>query len=219
VTTFEHALLGINGTIATGLHRRFGWQIAALAGVAAAAPDWDGLPILFSRSVFADAHRVWGHNLAACVLLGTAMGLVDYRYDLITRCARRMKRLFPREVSEQAIELRSQFNSAAQWTWIVVAVLAALSHLLADAVVSGAEGLTDWSVRPFWPFARWGWVYPLVPWGDVGITVVFVAGMFAMLRWQSRSRIIAALTLCGVCAYIALRGTVVERLSGAGHLL
>ena len=30
MTTFEHAMLGINGALAVGLHRRFGWQIVAM---------------------------------------------------------------------------------------------------------------------------------------------------------------------------------------------
>jgi hypothetical protein len=46
MTTFEHAMLGINGVLASGIHRRFGWQIVALAGIAAVAPDWDGIPML-----------------------------------------------------------------------------------------------------------------------------------------------------------------------------
>ncbi len=201
-------MLGINGVLATGLQRRFGWQVAALAGLAAIAPDWDGLTILWSTTVFADAHRVWGHNLLACVLLGVMMGTLDYRFDLVTRCARWLQKLLPLEIAERNIEIRGSFTMSGQTTWIVVAVAAALSQLPADAVVSGAEGLSDWEVQPFWPFSSQGWVFPLVPWGDVGITVVFVMGMFAMLRWRSRVRLIAVLTLCGAIGYIAIRGFV-----------
>jgi hypothetical protein len=35
VTVFEHALLGIDGTLALGLHRRYGWRIAAYSHLAA----------------------------------------------------------------------------------------------------------------------------------------------------------------------------------------
>ena len=67
MTTFEHALLAINGVLATGLQRRYGWQLAGVAAVAAISPDWDGLTIAFSLAAFAAGHRVWGHNLgAAC---------------------------------------------------------------------------------------------------------------------------------------------------------
>ena len=46
MTTLEHAMLGINGVLATGLQRRFGWQLVAMAGGVSVAPDWDGLTIL-----------------------------------------------------------------------------------------------------------------------------------------------------------------------------
>jgi len=46
MTTYEHAMLGITGALAAGLHRRYGWQIVAMAGVTAVLPDWDGLSLL-----------------------------------------------------------------------------------------------------------------------------------------------------------------------------
>ena len=63
-------MLGINGAVAVGIHHRHGWKIAAMAGVAAASPDWDGLVIIFSRSAFAEGHRLWGHNVFACIVVG-----------------------------------------------------------------------------------------------------------------------------------------------------
>ncbi|HID24106.1 MAG TPA: hypothetical protein EYP14_17130 [Planctomycetaceae bacterium] len=70
MTTFEHAMLGVNGAIAAGLTRRHGWRLAAVAGLAAAAPDWDGLTLVFGSAAFAAGHRLWGHNLVACVFVG-----------------------------------------------------------------------------------------------------------------------------------------------------
>ena len=42
----EHAMLGGGLVLAAGLHRRFGWQLAASAAVCATLPDWDGLTVL-----------------------------------------------------------------------------------------------------------------------------------------------------------------------------
>ncbi|EMI21591.1 hypothetical protein RMSM_01478, partial [Rhodopirellula maiorica SM1] len=95
MTTFEHALLGINGVLAAGLHRDHGWKIVALAGVAAIAPDWDGVPMLIDMSRFEGGHRVWGHNLMACCVLGLLLGTADYRWDLAGRAAARITRYGP----------------------------------------------------------------------------------------------------------------------------
>ena len=63
MTIYEHAMVGIDGALALGLQRRHGWQIVALAGVAAVLPDFDGLTILFGIQWYAEGHRLWGHNL------------------------------------------------------------------------------------------------------------------------------------------------------------
>ena len=39
-------MLGVDGALAVGLHRRYGWQIVAWSGCAAVLPDWDGLTLL-----------------------------------------------------------------------------------------------------------------------------------------------------------------------------
>ncbi len=202
VTTFEHALLGINGVLAAGLHRQHGWQIAAVAGVAAVGPDWDGLPILFSVAWFDAAHRVWGHNVFACVLLGIALGVADYRFDLVTRAARFVGRFLQLNLSERALKIRRTFRRTDLCVWVVVSVLAALSQLPADLVVSGTATLNDWELQLFWPISRRGWVFPLIPWGDIGVTLIFVAGMFGMLRWKTRVQQIACLTLSAVVGYL-----------------
>lgn len=201
-------MLGINGALAVGVDRRYSWRIAAVAGAAAVCPDWDGLTILFSQSLFADGHRVWGHNILACILTGVAVGWLDYRFDLVTRCGRLTVGLFRLDVSEQHLTVRDRFSTNGLMVWILVAVLATLSQLPADTVVSGSATLSDWELKLLWPFWNRGWVFPMVPWGDVGISVVFVAGMFAMLRWRSRVQSIAVMTLTGVVFYIVVRGTI-----------
>jgi hypothetical protein len=58
MTIYEHAMIGINGTLALGLNRRHGWQIVAFAGLAAVLPDLDGLAIVLGPSLYADGHRL-----------------------------------------------------------------------------------------------------------------------------------------------------------------
>lgn len=86
-------MIGIDGALALGLHRRHGWKICAVAGFAAASPDWDGATLMHSAALYDTAHRVWGHNLWACAIAGLAIGLADYRFDFATRAARRLVKL------------------------------------------------------------------------------------------------------------------------------
>ncbi len=207
VTTFEHAMLAIDGALAAGLHRHYGWQVVAMAGVAAVSPDWDGLTILVSQSLFAEGHRLWGHNVLACILTGLAIGVLDYRFDFVTRCARWAVKFFHFQLADQHLIVRDRLSKHGLMVWILVGILAALSQLPADMVVSGTATLSDWELKLLWPFSNRGWVFPMVPWGDVGITLVFVVGMFAMLRWRSRVQSIAVVALTFVAVYIAARGT------------
>lgn len=206
MTTYEHAMLGIDGVLAAGLHRRHGWQIAATAAVAAVGPDWDGLTIAVNNSLFADAHRLWGHNLLACLILGVLVGAVDYRFDLVTRLARRLVTFLRLKVPPGRLRLRDTRATSACGTWIVVSVVAAMSQLPADMVVSGTATLSDWELKPFWPFWDRGFVCALVPWGDPGVSVIFISGMFAMIYWRTRVQPIAVLTLLLVLAYLVIRG-------------
>lgn len=212
MTTFEHALLAIDGVLASGLQRRYGWQLAGVAAVAAVSPDWDGLVIAFSLSAFAAGHRVWGHNLWACLLGGAAIGSLDYRFDGVTRAACWLDHTLRVRVPTQDLQPRQHFTGREWWTWTAVGSLAALSHLLGDLLVSGAEHLPDWELRLLWPISARGWVFPLVRWGDPGISIIFVIGMFAMLRWKSHCAALARATLVGVALYLAARGGVLGRL-------
>ena len=205
MTTIEHAMLGINGALSAGLHRRWGWQIVALAGVAATSPDWDGIFMLSQSNALVERHRVWGHNVLACVLTGLLLGGGDYYFDVITRSGRSFTRLLRLNVSDDSMITRERFSIGGLAIWAGVAIVAAFSHLPADMVVSGTSELPDWKVQLLWPFSHQGWVFPLVPWGDAGITIVFVIGMFAMARWKSHVRAIASATLLLMVVYIAIR--------------
>jgi membrane-bound metal-dependent hydrolase YbcI (DUF457 family) len=201
-------MLGINGALAVGLHRRFGWQIVAMSGFAAVSPDWDGLTIIVSPIAFAEGHRVWGHNLLACVLLGILIGTLDYQFDLVSRAGKLLTKLLRLRTSPDELTPRVERTACGQLVWILVAIVAAFSQLPADMLVSGSKTLPDWELKLLWPFSDRGWVYPMVSWGDVGITLIFIVGMFAMIKWKTRVQPIAAMTLLGVATYIVIRGTV-----------
>ena len=211
MTTFEHALLGMNGLLATGLQRTHGWKLAALAAVAAIAPDWDGLPMLIDMARFESGHRVWGHNVLACVLTGILLGIVDYRFDIAGRIAKVLTRFGPMKELKSAADVRETFATRSTLIWIIVAILAALSQIPADAVVSGAEGLSDWAIKPFWPFSDWPLVYAMVPWGNIGVTLIFAIAMIAQIKRPSSTQRIAITALLAVIAYIVFWGLIVHQ--------
>ena len=99
-----------------------------------------------------------------------------------------------------------QFSKRGFVVWILVAILAALSQLPADLVISGTATLPDWELRPLWPFSDWSCVFPILRWGDPTPTIIFVAGMFAMPRWPHRLQLVALTTLTALAAYFFARG-------------
>jgi len=201
-------MLGITGVLATGLNRRYGWPIVGLAAVAAVSPDWDALTIVAGSAPFAASHRVWGHNVLVCVLTGLLMGVVDYRFDVVTRCGRFLTRRLHLALPGASPRVREAFPFSGFVAWTSVAVLAAVSatHLAADLVFSGTETLPDWELQLWWPFSTTGYVYPIIAWGDAGVSIVFVAGMFAMWRWPARLQTTSLATLAAVFLYMVLRG-------------
>jgi hypothetical protein len=204
MTTLEHVFLGINLVMATGLERRYGWQLVALSGFCAIVPDWDALTIIYSVEVFGESHRVWGHNFLVCILFGLLIGCVDYFCDTATRLSGLLFRFVNVSGVSGDFSIRVVYSLAGFFVWIFFAVISSLSHLAADVVSSGAVGLPDWELKLLMPFSDRGFVYPLHSWGDVGVTLIFVAGMFAMLKWKSKTALIARLTLLAVIVYIIL---------------
>lgn len=238
MTTYEHALLGATGAIAAGLHRPYGWPIVGMAAVAALLPDWDGLSILLGADVLDRVHRVIGHNLAVCVLLGAAFAAADYRWGMILRVQRwtgrrmrmfaiedglpkrvgfidlcivnaRIKGVPPGDRASPSLIGHAGVNKGRDLgVWVSVGVAASLSHLAADLVYSGHAKYADWGLKLFWPFSDRAFVYPMVPWGDIGAAAILSVGMFAMIRWRSRVQTIAGTTLAAVAGYIVCRGIV-----------
>jgi len=199
MTTFEHALLGITGTIAVGIHGRYGWSIAAMAGAAAVSPDWDGLSLLFGGVTFDVAHRAWGHNLFVACLVGAAVGAIDHRW----RVSGRVRQWLAAWIRMPPAQDHHASCRGHATIWMAVGALAALSHLATDLVVSGADTAGDWGLKLLWPFSDQAWVYPLVRWGDPGLSVILFGGALAMLRWPRHHRPAAWATLGLVAAYLA----------------
>jgi len=207
MTIFEHAMVGIDGALAAGLHCRYGWPIVALAGFTAVLPDWDGLTILLGPSFYAQGHRVWGHNLLVAGLLALSVSGLAYRFNMPIKIQRWIGRHW------RALDFKGDMACVSAGTggwplWLTVGVLATYSHLLADMVFSAGRNMPVWGVPLVWPFSAAAWAYPLVLWGDIGATLIFIAGMFAMLRWRAATRTIAVCTLGLVISYVVVRGCV-----------
>lgn len=207
MTLYEHTLLGISLALAGGFQRRHGWPLVALAGAAAALPDWDGLTLALGAEAYSRAHRVWGHNLLTAALGGALCGGLGYLCHLSAR-VRRSTRSFLTRLDVRGLDEPAgppQFSGPELAAWVVVGTLAALSHLPADAIYSTGADAPAWPVEVFWPFSRQGWAVPVVPWGDLGITLIFTAELFALYRWPARAHVIAVLTLVTVLGYLAVR--------------
>ncbi len=207
MTLYEHAMLGVTLALFSGVHRQNGWRIVALSGLAATLPDWDGLTLLFGGQAYATGHRTWGHNLLAATLLGGLVGGAEYRFNCLGRLWRAVLATFPSLApgAPTVPDPRSEAPGSPLAVWILIGALAALSHLPADVVFSGHPDMTVWKVPFWWPFSERGWALPLVAWGDLGATVIFIGEMFALYRWPARAQTSAALTLVALFSYVGVR--------------
>lgn len=199
-------MLGVTGAVALGMHRRYGWQLVAAAGAAAIVPDWDGLSLAFGAVAFDHVHRTWGHNVWAAAVAGAIVALLEYRFGWMERIGTRLAEKLKLRPAGSRTDFPRPFGWSGLATWISVGVAASLSHLGADMLFSGHATLSDWGVQLLWPFCDRAWVYPMVPWGDPCVSVIFAAGMFAMLRWPDRLERVARATLGAVAAYVLIRG-------------
>jgi membrane-bound metal-dependent hydrolase YbcI (DUF457 family) len=202
MTVYEHAMFGTTLALVLGAQRRHGWGIVATAAAAAALPDWDGLSLALGPQAYAAGHRTWGHNVLAAALAGALTGAVGY---LAHRSTRVRRALFSLNGPRVAQAPAGGILAGAPGAWIIVGSVAALSHLPADVLFSGTPE-TNWPVPLFWPFSDHGYAVPLVPWGDLGATLIFIAGMFALYRSRSRPWLIAAILLLALSAYVGVRG-------------
>jgi membrane-bound metal-dependent hydrolase YbcI (DUF457 family) len=216
MTIYEHAMIGVNGALALGLHRRYGWQIVALSGFAAILPDLDGLTILISfpgsawernYQLFAEGHRVWTHNFIVLGLLAALVSAPIYCFNVPTRIQSRLAKHWAMfQTGDCLISTKDNFSYGRLTLWMVVALVASYSHLLMDVVFSIGKDLPVWGVPLFWPFSNEFYTYPSVPWGDIGATIILAASMFCMIRWPARIQAIAGGSLAMVFFYIIIRG-------------
>ena len=212
MTTPEHTLVGIHLALALGFQCRLGWRGVALAGVAANVPDWDGVPMLLDMPRFESGHRVWGHNVLAIVATSWLLGVSQTRWDWLGRFAAwivpKLKMLpqAPDDLGKVAT-LRGRSGWAKLLAFTFVATLSQLVHLPCDMVVSGGAGLSDWPIRPWWPIANVPYVYPLIPWGDVGPTLILMTGMIVIAKRGRGVRSSSCCTLAVLVAYLVARGS------------
>lgn len=203
-------MLGATLALAVGSHRCQGWGIVFMAAAAAALPDWDGLSLVFGARAYSSVHRVWGHNLLAACLGGGLIGIVGFLCQRSLKVKRKIELLLnnldrPKSTGDAT---NPPLRSPAWAVWIAVGVLAGLSHLPTDVIYGGSAGSADWPVPLLWPFASGGWSVPILGWGDLGPTLIFIVTMFALARWPRRAQLVACLTLLLASGYVGIRWAV-----------
>lgn len=203
MTSPEHTLVGVHGAFALGLHCRWGWPAVAMAGLASIVPDWDGLLILLDVKQFDTGHRVWGHNLLAIAASSALLGWSQHKYRWIERVWRAVQRKPATALLGVISEVPPTGSAGA---FIGIACVAQLIHLPCDMVVSGGRGLSDWPIQPLWPFSTRELAFPLIPWGDIGPTVILMGGAIAMAKRTDLVRPLAVATLVVLGAYLVARG-------------
>jgi hypothetical protein len=206
LTFYEHGMLGGTLALALGSHRRHGWPIVFMAGIAGALPDWDALSLAFGPVAYSTVHRVWGHNLLAVVLGGSVVGglglLCLHSVRIRTGVQQLLAKLGQPATAQQT---PPSFSVPTLAVWMAIGVLAGLSHLPADLIYGGSPGTPDWPLPLLWPFSQRQWAIPLLSWGDLGPTLLFLAEMFALYRWPALAVLIAWLTLIALLSYLASR--------------
>lgn len=201
MTTPEHTLVGILGSLSIGLHKRMGWPAVAFAAILSNVPDFDGLLMLVDMQRFESGHRVWGHNLLVITLSTGLLATIQFRFNAIERCGSAIRRLLPKDTP--AINETTGQPSLLGLAGIGMAFQCV--HLICDMTVSGGPGLSDWAVQPFWPFEQTKFVFSLIAWGDVGPTVIMMATVILIAKFGKASRY-ATLGLSILVAYMLCRG-------------
>ena len=206
MTSPEHTLVGIHLAFAIGLHRRLGWKGVAMAGVASTVPDWDGLPMLIDMQRFEEGHRVWGHSVVSIFAASVILGCTQAAFDWIGALGRWASAWLPKAIPTAPETGRAWTGSIGAAAFSGVSLVVKFLHLPCDMVVSGGDGLSVWAIKPWWPFSSAAYVYPLIPWGDVGPTLILMTGIIVAAKRPARISTISTLTLIALCVYLLVRG-------------
>ena len=178
---YDHAMSGAVLALAAGVQRKFGPAIVLTAAASASLPDWDDLP--------GGVHRVWGHSLLIAPLASGLAGSLGY---LCYRSARRMN------------------GSGLLWrewrVWILIGVVASLTHVLGDLVYCGQEAGLDWPVVLFWPLTRDGWGLPTVAWADRGLTIILGTALVVACILRRHAQLIGVTAVVVAVMYIGVWG-------------
>ena len=193
MTTYEHAMLGLTLALAAGAHRRHGWALPVTAAVAAALPDWDAVTIFFGPEAYATGHRTWGHNLLCAGSLGALTGALGF---LCYASVRGRRAAFPLPDGDRPV--RPPLTARDFVGWVLMGLLAGLSHLLVDAVY-------PWPIPLLWPFDESRWGVAVLEWGDLPPILLFLGEMFALYYHPREAQVIAWMTMIVLSAYIVLR--------------
>ncbi len=207
MTTPEHSLVGIHVAFALGLHRTVGWRSVVFAALVSNIPDWDGLPMLFDMQRFESGHRVWGHSIASLFLTSILLAWTQIRWDWIGGLVRWGLLQFPAlgSLSEKPHDSQP-YGIKSLLSFTCIALMSQMLHLICDMVVSGGKGLSSWAIQPFWPFSGAAYDYPLIPWGDVGPTVILMTGIIMVAKRKELVCPISRSTLVILLVYLMARG-------------
>lgn len=201
MTSPEHTLVGIHLAISAGSFHRYGLPVVILAAVASNRPDLDGLPMLYDMARFEVGHRVWTHNLFSIGLVSAVLAMLQYLFNWLGAtsdfCAARFGTL--------DLPVRGKETPMPVLMVMFVAASCQALHLFCDMVVSGGDGLTDWPVCPWWPISNTGYAFPMIPWGDVGPTLVLMSGLILGARFPVQLRKISSISLAALICYLLVR--------------
>jgi hypothetical protein len=134
------------------------------------------------------------------------LGWTQAAFDWIGMIGRGASARFPKTIPAPAEAASAGRAGVVALAFASVAMIAQILHLPCDMFVSGGNGLTDWAIQPWWPFSSAAYVYPLIPWGDVGPTVVLMTGIIVIAKRRTDIVTISTLTLIALCAYLFARG-------------
>jgi hypothetical protein len=178
-----------------------------MAGVASNVPDWDGIPMLFDMQRFEGGHRVWGHGIVSIFLVSLLLGFFQIRWDWIGFIANRFPVAMPKNgVAAAPRNAEWLIGGIGFLVFASIAMCAQLLHLPCDMAVSGGTGLSDWAIQPWWPFSSAAYVYPLIPWGDIGPTVILMCGIIVIAKRNSHLSQTSWFTIVVLCGYLVVRG-------------